>query len=289
MPPFKPTVDTFKNIPVGETDMDLDVKTLKMPGASIVNYDDHISKEQEPTNQGKYPVPKSREPERPVVEQPRVVEQPKKVQNIMDDDIFSSVVNVPPVVQPPQNPPQVPKQDIFDMGLGGVSFEPTPPTQPKPVNNDPFNILGLEMGGGSAPVQTPPPNNGGFGGDLLGFGLSGPSNPPPVVAQLPANNLLGGADLMGFGFAPTPSPSVTVNQGGFNFGQSNPPPQPPQPQNNNFGFNLLGGSQPAQQASQSASLSPQNTSAFQPIVNNNPNKILAYDNAHLQIWIDCIK
>jgi hypothetical protein len=288
VPPFKPTVDTFKNIPIGETDMDLDVRTLKMPGASVVNYDDHISKE-EPTTQGKYPAPKQKEPERPaVIEQPRVVEQPKKVQNIMDDDIFNSVVNVPPVVQPPQPPPQAPKQDIFDMGLGGVSFEPTPPPQPKPVNNDPFNILGLEMGGGSAPVQTPPPNNGGFGGDLLGFGLSGPSNPQPVVAQPPANNLLGGADLMGFGFAPTPSPPVAVNQGGFNFGQ--PTPQPPQPQvNNNFGFNLLGGSQSAQQAPQPVSLPAQNTSAFQPIINNNPNKILAYDNSHLQIWIDCIK
>lgn len=105
--------------------MDLDVRTLKMPGASVVNYDDHISKE-EPTTQVKYPVapkPMNIEQQQPrVAEQPRVVEQPKKVQNIMDDDIFSSVVNVPPVVQPPQPPPQAPKQDIFDMGLGGVSF-----------------------------------------------------------------------------------------------------------------------------------------------------------------------
>lgn len=284
MPPFKPTVDNFKNIPVGETDMDLDVRTLKMPGASVVNYDDHIPKEQEPIIHKLHPVPKPKEHERPaVVEQPRVVEQPKKVQNIMDDDIFGSVVNVP-VVQPPQPSPQAPKQDIFDMGLGGVSFENTPP-QPKPVNNDPFNILGLEMGGGSAPAQTPPPNNGGFGGDLLGFGLSGPSNPQPAVTQ-PANNLLGGADLMGFGFAPNPSAPVAVNQGGFNFGQPTPPPQP---QANNFGFNLLGGSQPTQQVPQPVSIPPHNTSGFQPIANNNPNKILAYDNAHLQIWIDCIK
>ncbi len=207
----------------------------------------------------------------------------------MDDDIFNSVVNVP-AVQPPQPPPQQPKQDIFDMGLGGVSFEPTPPPQPKQVNNDPFNLLSLEMGGGSQPVQTAPVNNGGFGGDLLGFGISSPPpQPPQVVAQPPVNNLMGGSDLMGFGFTSNPSPPVAVNQGGFNFGQTNPPLQAPQPQNNNFGFNLLGGSQPVQQAPQPVSLPAQNTTAFQPIVNNNPNKILAYDNTHLQIWIDCIK
>lgn len=40
-------METFKGIPVGETDMDLDVRTLKMPGASAVNYDDHITKNTE--------------------------------------------------------------------------------------------------------------------------------------------------------------------------------------------------------------------------------------------------
>lgn len=44
VPPFKPTVETFKNIPIGETDMDVDVRSLKMPGASVVNYDEHIPK-----------------------------------------------------------------------------------------------------------------------------------------------------------------------------------------------------------------------------------------------------
>jgi len=32
-----------------------------------------------------------------------------------------------------------------------------------------------------------------------------------------------------------------------------------------------------------------NSGGFQPIVNNNPNKILAYENNHLQIWMDCTK
>jgi hypothetical protein len=75
VPPFKPTVETFKNIPVGETDMDLDVKTLKMPGASAVNYDDHISKNTENNGHSEHreipvpsrprqevPVPKAAEP-----------------------------------------------------------------------------------------------------------------------------------------------------------------------------------------------------------------------------------
>jgi hypothetical protein len=179
------------------------------------------------------------------------------------------------------------------MGLGGVSFQPNPPQAKPPATNDPFNIFGLEMGGGQPQAVQSPPNNGGFGGDLMGFGISSPPpqqpvNPPPV------NNLLGGGDLMGFGFTNPPS-NPPPNQGGFNFGVGSPqagfnqPQQPPQPQpnNNNFGFNLLGNSQPAQQAP--TSLPAQSTLGFQPIVNNNPNKILAYDNAHLQIWIDCIK
>ena len=85
---------------------------------------------------------------------------------------------------------------------------------------------------------------------------------------------------MGFGFGSNPSPPVNT---GFSFGQTNPPPQPPQ---NNLGFNLLG-SQPVQP--QQTLSQPVQNSAFQPIINNDPNKILAYDNTHLQILIDCIK
>lgn len=104
----------------------------------------------------------------------------------------------------------------------------------------------------------------------MGFGFNAPpSNPPPV--QNPA----------GFGF------NLTSPQTGFNA----PQPQPPA---NNFGFNLLGGTQPAQtqpaQVNQpQVSLAGSSSIGFQPIVNNNPNKILAYDNQHIQIWIDCIK
>lgn len=44
VPPFKTTVETFRGIPVGETDMDLDLNSLKMPEKAGINYDDHISK-----------------------------------------------------------------------------------------------------------------------------------------------------------------------------------------------------------------------------------------------------
>jgi hypothetical protein len=39
VPPFKPTAEMFKNIPIGETDMDLDLNTLRMPNRQAINYD----------------------------------------------------------------------------------------------------------------------------------------------------------------------------------------------------------------------------------------------------------
>lgn len=93
--------------------MDLDVRGLKMPGASAVNYDDHISKTVEPNphdyreggRTNKHQVEQPKFVEQPKVpEQPKSVEAPKKSRSIMDDDdIFNSVVNVQ---QPPQQPIQ---------------------------------------------------------------------------------------------------------------------------------------------------------------------------------------
>ena len=114
--------------------------------------------------------------------------------------------------------------------------------------------------------------------------------PQPVVNKPPppANNNFLGGDLMGFGFSTQPN-NPPQNQGGFNFNPTQNQPQPPS--NNLGGFNLLGSTQQVQQqAPQPPVTLPQQTSTgFQPIINNNPNKILAYDNTHLQIWIDCIK
>jgi hypothetical protein len=102
---------------------------------------------------------------------------------------------------------------------------------------------------------------------------------------------------MGFGVGPSPQ---TTNLGGFGF---NPTPvntniatqQSPQ---TGFGYNLLGSSAtgtsnppPPPSLSQSVPVPPTQSvvTGFQPIINNNPNKILAYENQHIQIWMDCIK
>ena len=198
-----------------------------------------------------------------------------------DDDIFNAVNEPPPAVN---NPPAT----GMDTGLGGFSFDPNPAPSPapSPPAADPFNLMGLDFGGSSQPPPAQPPDNTGFGGDLLGFG-SAPSNPAPTqppVTQPSANTGMG-ADLMGFGFSsgptqPTPPPAANNNNmGGFSF-DTPPVAQPPvaqppvaqppvaQPQVD-LGFDMLGSSQPSQPKAQ-------NTSGFQPITNTNPNKVLAY-------------
>lgn len=111
--------------------------------------------------------------------------------------------------------------------------------------------------------------------------------------QPQANNLGFGADLMGFGIS-SPQPVAPVSQPvnlGFDFGAPSTPvvPQPVQPQvQNNFGINLLGGTQQAPVSVPQPNLS-QASNGFKPIINTNPNKFLAYENQHLQIWMDCIK
>lgn len=96
---------------------------------------------------------------------------------------------------------------------------------------------------------------------------------------------------MGFGIS-SPQTVETVSHPvnlGFNFGAPTttvvPQIQPPQPQTN-FGMNLLGNSSQPTVLQQSALSS---NTGFKPIINTNPNKFLAYENQHLQIWMDCIK
>ena len=128
------------------------------------------------------------------------------------------------------------------------------------------------------------------GGDLLGFGNE-VASPSSTHSQPTPQQNSGGFDLMGFGSGP-----------------SQPPPQQQQ-NNNSFGFDFGGPSQPQQTLSQppnniqkanstggfnfdSTPSQPQkvqsNTSGFVPITNTNPNKIMGYENQHLQIWFDCI-
>ena len=136
--------------------------------------------------------------------------------------------------------------------------------------------------------------NTSFGGDLLGFGsISTPTTQPVKQVQPQVNNLGFGADLMGFGIS-SPQPVAPVSQPvnlGFDFGAPSTPvvPQPVQAQvQNNFGINLLGGTQQVPVSVPQPTL-PQGSNGFKPIINTNPNKFLAYENQHLQIWMDCIK
>lgn len=81
-----------------------------------------------------------------------------------DDEIFN-------VVSKPVETKQPVPSNGFDSGLGGFSFETgsAPVVQQPRQNDDPFNILGLEM-----PTNTPPSvtTQGSLaGGDLLGFGM----------------------------------------------------------------------------------------------------------------------
>jgi hypothetical protein len=97
---------------------------------------------------------------------------------------------------------------------------------------------------------------------------------------------------MGFGIS-SPQPVTPVSQPvnlGFDFGAPSTPLVPPTVQTqvqNSFGINLLGGNQQAPVTVQTTQ--PQTTGGFKPIINTNPNKFLAYENQHLQIWMDCIK
>jgi|JI9StandDraft_1071089.scaffolds.fasta_scaffold14249_3 hypothetical protein len=106
-----------------------------------------------------------------------------------DDDIFNAI-SKPAETKAPET-----SSGSFESGLGGFSFEANPPPS-KPANDDPFNILGLDM---PSNVPPPPPANNSnnlMGGDIFGFGVdSTPSNPPPPPQ--PSTN--SGFDLMGFG------------------------------------------------------------------------------------------
>lgn len=118
------------------------------------------------------------------------------------------------------------------------------------------------MGGSN----TQPPKND-FG--LLGFDPSPPSVTNP-------NSLLGN-DFLGFGGnQPQPIQKNNQNLGGFSFDQPQPV-KPPQSNNNLGGFSF--DSSPVAPPAQTVNAQKA----------NNPNKFLAYDNQHLQIWMNCVK
>jgi hypothetical protein len=118
--------------------------------------------------------------------------------------------------------------------------------------------------------------------DLMGFGIS--SNPIPTQnLQNNQNNQNNQNHLLGM--------NLLSNNGGFNL-NTQPIIQQQQPiiqqqqqpiiqqqqggQNNGFGLNLLGSNPQTQMQSIIQPVQQNVSSGFQPIINNNPNKILAY-------------
>ena len=49
VPPFRETAEAFKVIPIGETTMDIDLRSVKLPNKLNINYEDQIIKEDENT------------------------------------------------------------------------------------------------------------------------------------------------------------------------------------------------------------------------------------------------
>lgn len=204
--------------------------------------------------------------------QPRKVEQPvaKKVKSLLDDDddlIGGSKqeqpanIVTPPVVQPPQ--------------------------QNFAKNSDPFDILGLDIGGSSNPIQpTPPPQN--TGGDIFGFSFT---NPQPVVNTQPPINFnqnQGFSQNGGMG---------NLFDGGL-LGNTQPKQSPPPVVNNSLGFDFLGTgsssgsipvSQPQSQPQPRPQFSfnqPQTNQFVQQQQQQNSFKFKAYETPHVEVWME---
>lgn len=148
--------------------------------------------------------------------------------------------------------------------------------------NDPFDILGLDIGGGSAPVAKPPANTG---GDLLG-GFSFENNQTQQVnkqqsggiGSLLDDGFLGGGNTVQ---QPKQQPINTQPQQsmGFDFlgtGSTNTQPaqvQSPPTQNNNNLFSF----EPIQTQSQTQQTQQNQQNVF---------KFKAYETPHVEIWME---
>jgi len=97
---------------------------------------------------------------------------------------------------------------------------------------------------------------------MLDLNLGGNTNPPPQ------NNSFG-SELLGFGNSqPQTNNANNLMGGGDLLGFGNSQPQ-------NMGFNM--------------NTNQQNVSVQQKPVQNSANKILAYENSQIQIWMNCQK
>lgn len=201
VPVFKASADAFRSIPIGDTQIELDMNSLKMPEKLNINYDEHISNEKGPEQLREIKVQSGNQNTQGFLDDPLGMNEPvkrgspkKNTSNLMDDDdIFGSTTTN---TQPVKN-----NNSIMDDPFGFDS-DPTPPqnqvknTVPVANNNDPFGLLDLNMGGSSQNVN----QNQGGGMDFLGMG--GPSQAPPPKQE---TNLMGD-DFFGSG------PSQPVQQ-----------------------------------------------------------------------------
>ena len=158
-------------------------------------------------------------------------------------------------------------------------------------SHDPFDILGLDIGGGSQPPPPQPPKNN--GGDLLGgFSFDQPSQPPQhSISTLsnPSNSQQAkGGDLLDGDFFGSP------NLAHHNSQTHSDAPKHPVNNNQSIGFDFLGGgsTQPAQQTYQqpAQSVQQQPTQPQQnfskPPQNNDTFKFKAYENPQVEIWME---
>jgi hypothetical protein len=190
--------------------------------------------------------------------------QNKKAKSLLDDD--------DDVVQQPQPTHQ--------------NFNPVVQPQVATSKNDPFDILGLDIGGPSIP----PPKTNNFSNDLMGGFSLDPHpqntnlfNPTPAVTQPVVNQNKGFDSLLDDGFlggaSQQPKPPVQT------FVQNTQ--QAPQ----SFGFDFLGTgttttttpvvSQPTQFFNQQSSTVPAQDSNYF--------KFKAYETPHIEIWMECRK
>jgi hypothetical protein len=269
---MRAAANTFGSIPIGETTMDLESDSLKMPEKLNVNYD-----EQSPTRPGEqrdFRAGDSQQSRREETISPGIIptqkaqqQQPanKKMKSLLDDDdeapvvVQTPIIPVTPIMQPVRQPQQQQQ-----------------PQQQK--SSDPFDILGLDIGG-STPVNVPKQQSS--GGDLLGFSFGQTTSQPqpttfqptPVVNQNKGFNSLLDDGFLGGGSVQQPVPVVTQ----------------PQVQQTSFGFDFLGtgpvttntfNTQPTQIQNQPVFVQPAQQQA------QNTFKFKAYETPHVELWME---
>ena len=245
IPPMRAAADTFGLIPVGETTMDLDSESLKMPEKLNINYDDHIATvkagEQREFREGdKYAQPQQQQNSisnanktganqsitgtgaqqqqkgSSIIDitgsssQSQTQQQPqnKKTKSLLDDDD-----DVPPATQNLQQQQQNANKQLFTQSPATTISNAGNTAN---INNkaaDPFDILGLDLGGGQQAAKQSVSSVGGSGGvDLMGLSFNTPPGPGPQQQQPQQPSNKGFGSLLDDGLLRTGSSGSTNQQ-----------------------------------------------------------------------------